>query len=215
MWVPFFHAQYDWTTGVPDNGIEWTKCRAVPRLYPLRSLVCTLLNKGGSRRAFRLPGTGGDHFHCTVEPSPSHIRCRFLHSSPAGEMRHISFFAGGPKWGVLGGLQQVYVENVYMPFLSLSFSLMVLLFQRPAHLPDYLCPLVLPGARIVSRTFLSFWWTSTRFHAAFRSSAAVRAWFPVSHTARYREETIMGDWFLYTSSAGRCCPFWQFSANGV
>ena len=29
-----------------------------------------------NRRAFRLPGEGGDHFHCTVEPSPGHIRCR-------------------------------------------------------------------------------------------------------------------------------------------
>ena len=62
-----FHAQYDWTTGVPDNGNEWRKLRAVPRLYPLRSLVCTLFNKGGSRGAFRLQGAGGDHFDCTVE----------------------------------------------------------------------------------------------------------------------------------------------------
>ena len=71
-----FHAQYDWTTGVLDNGNEWRKFCVVPRLYPLRSLVCTLFNKGGSRGAFRLPGVGGDHFHCTVEPSPGHIRCR-------------------------------------------------------------------------------------------------------------------------------------------
>ena len=35
----FLRAQYDWTTGVPDNGNEWRKFRAVPRLYPLRSLV--------------------------------------------------------------------------------------------------------------------------------------------------------------------------------
>ena len=33
------HAQYDWTTGVPDNGNEWRKFRAVPCSYPLRSLV--------------------------------------------------------------------------------------------------------------------------------------------------------------------------------
>ena len=46
-----------------------------PRLYLLRSLVCTLFNKGGSRRVFRLPGAGGDHFHCTVEPLPGHIQC--------------------------------------------------------------------------------------------------------------------------------------------
>ena len=25
---------------------------------------------------FRLPGAGGDHFHCTVEPSSGHTRCR-------------------------------------------------------------------------------------------------------------------------------------------
>ena len=70
-----FYAQYDWTTGVLDNGNEWRKFRAVPRLYPLRFLVCTLFNKGGSRGAFRLPGVRGDHFHCTVELSPGHIRC--------------------------------------------------------------------------------------------------------------------------------------------
>ena len=51
--------------------------------YPLRSLVCTLFDKGGSRRAFkfRLPGAGGDHFHCTVEPSPGHIRCRLIRAT--------------------------------------------------------------------------------------------------------------------------------------
>ena len=72
------HAQYDWTTGVPDNGNEWRK---FPALYLARTLriplFCTLFNKGGNRKAFRLPGErGGDHFHCTVEPSPGHIRCR-------------------------------------------------------------------------------------------------------------------------------------------
>ena len=35
----YLHAQYDWTTGVPDNGNEWRKFCAVPRLYPLRALV--------------------------------------------------------------------------------------------------------------------------------------------------------------------------------
>ena len=74
--------RYDWTTGVPDNGNDWRKFRAVPRSYPLRSLVCTLFNKGGNRRAFRLPGEGGDHFHCTVEPSSGHIRCRENRRNP-------------------------------------------------------------------------------------------------------------------------------------
>ena len=35
-----------------------------------------LSRRGENRRAFRLPGEGGDHFSCTVEPSPGHIRCR-------------------------------------------------------------------------------------------------------------------------------------------
>ena len=44
---------------------------------PCVPLFCTLFNRGGNRsRAFRLPGAGGDHFHCTVEPSSGHIRCR-------------------------------------------------------------------------------------------------------------------------------------------
>ena len=34
-----------------DNGNEWRKFRAAPRLYPLRSLVCTLFYKGESRGA--------------------------------------------------------------------------------------------------------------------------------------------------------------------
>ena len=37
------HAQYDWMAGVPDNGDEWRKFRAVPRLYPLRFLVLSCL----------------------------------------------------------------------------------------------------------------------------------------------------------------------------
>ena len=77
-----FHSQYDWTTGVPDDGNEWRKFRALPRSHPLRSLVCTLFKKGGNRRAFRLPGVGGDHFHCKVEPSPGHIRCRNVCAPP-------------------------------------------------------------------------------------------------------------------------------------
>ena len=36
---PKLHAQYDWTTGAPDNGNERRKFRGVPCLYPLPSLV--------------------------------------------------------------------------------------------------------------------------------------------------------------------------------
>ena len=46
---------------------------------PCVPLLSTLFNRGGNRRAFRLPGEGGDHFHCTVEPSPGHIQCREKH----------------------------------------------------------------------------------------------------------------------------------------
>ena len=27
-----------------------------------------------TKNVFRLPGAGGEHFHCTVDPSPGHIR---------------------------------------------------------------------------------------------------------------------------------------------
>ena len=43
----------------------WRKFRVVPRrqqpLTPCVPLFCTLFKRGGSRRAFRLPGEGGDH----------------------------------------------------------------------------------------------------------------------------------------------------------
>ena len=67
--------QYDWTTEVPDNGNEWRKLRVIPRLNPLRSLVCSFFGVE-TERVFRLPGDGGDHFHCRVEPSPGHMQCR-------------------------------------------------------------------------------------------------------------------------------------------
>ena len=34
------------------------------------------------------------------------------------EMRHVNFFLGVPKWGILGGGQKVYVEKVYVLFRS-------------------------------------------------------------------------------------------------
>ena len=45
---------------------------------PYVPVLCNLFNRDGNRRAFKLPGEGGDHFHCAVEPSPGHIRCRSL-----------------------------------------------------------------------------------------------------------------------------------------
>ena len=56
-------------------------------------LVCTLFIKGGSRRVFRLPGAGGDHFHfTTVEPSPGHIRCRLLQWDYAPSLHAVACF---------------------------------------------------------------------------------------------------------------------------
>ena len=54
---------------------------------PCVPLFSTLFIRGGNRRVFRLPGEGGDHFHCTVEPSPGHSWCRELSSLSQGEMR--------------------------------------------------------------------------------------------------------------------------------
>ena len=46
------HAQYDWTTGALDNGNEWRKFLAVPRLYPLRSLGLYFVSKGWKQKGF-------------------------------------------------------------------------------------------------------------------------------------------------------------------
>ena len=73
--VRYLHAQYDWTTGVPDNGNEWRMFRAVLRSHPLRPRVCTFSSRGGERRACKLRGKGGDHVHCMVEPWLGNIRC--------------------------------------------------------------------------------------------------------------------------------------------
>ena len=67
---PFFscsemiHAQYDWTTGVPDNGNDWRKFRAVPRSFP-----CFVLRLIGveTEGLSDYQGRAGDHFHCTEE----------------------------------------------------------------------------------------------------------------------------------------------------
>ena len=46
---------------------------------PCVPLLCTLFSRGGNRRVFRLPGAGGDQFHCTVGSSPGHIRCHLCY----------------------------------------------------------------------------------------------------------------------------------------
>ena len=74
---------------------------------PCVPLFCTSFNRDGNRRAFRLPGEGGDHFHCTVEPSPGHIRRRrkleckitydcFIGMDGAGGKEEIGMLIGFP-----------------------------------------------------------------------------------------------------------------------
>ena len=66
-------------TGRPGyRTMEMTGGSSAPYLArtPCVPLFCALFNRDGNRSAFRLPGAGGDHCHCTVELSPGHIRCR-------------------------------------------------------------------------------------------------------------------------------------------
>ena len=91
---------------------------------PCVPLFCTLFNKGGSRRAFRLPGAGGDHFHCTVEPSNDYRQEKLFSNyfrgllqenpvrAPRGYYRGGSYRTGAHTgdyfWGIifLGALQE-------------------------------------------------------------------------------------------------------------
>ena len=45
---------------------------------PSRPLCYACFKRPGRKGAFRLPGATGDHFHCTLEPSPGHFRRRTL-----------------------------------------------------------------------------------------------------------------------------------------
>ena len=49
---------------MPVNGNERRKFRVVPRSHPLCPVVLYSVYRDGNIRAFRLPGEGGDHFHC-------------------------------------------------------------------------------------------------------------------------------------------------------
>ena len=64
---------------------------------PCVPLFCTLFNRGQSRRDFRLPGAGGDHFHCTLEPSPGHIRCQEIRNEIRARTQ--TFESGYFPWG--------------------------------------------------------------------------------------------------------------------
>ena len=73
----FLHAQYDWTTGVPDNGNEWRKFRVVPRSHPLRPLVFYCVFVGVETEGL-LDYQGRAGIISIVRWNLSgHIRCRF------------------------------------------------------------------------------------------------------------------------------------------
>ena len=75
--------------GVPDNGNDWRKFRAVPRSYPLRSLLLYFVLIGVETEGLLdYQGRAGDHFHCAVEPSPG-----VEISIPEGELEKYIFMA--------------------------------------------------------------------------------------------------------------------------
>ena len=53
-----FEAQYDWTTGVPDNGNEWRKFGVVPRLRACIPLFC----RGWKQKGFKTTRGGRGSF---------------------------------------------------------------------------------------------------------------------------------------------------------
>ena len=55
---------------------------------------------------------------------------RFLRSFPGSEAHEV-LFLGDPKWRVLGGIQKVYVENLYVLFPSPTSE--VILRVRKSH----------------------------------------------------------------------------------
>ena len=58
---------------------------------PCVPLFCISFNRGGNRRVSRLAGEGGDHFHCTMEPSSRHIRCQVSAPQRKGGLRLLAW----------------------------------------------------------------------------------------------------------------------------
>ena len=61
-------------------------------------------------------GPFGTPFLTPKIPPKKFMWVPFLRPFPGNEAHKL--FSGGPKWGVLGGGQKVYVEKVYVPFRS-------------------------------------------------------------------------------------------------
>ena len=66
-------------TSIGPLGGQWKCMEEVPRrtsLVPLAFLCFVLCLMGVETEGLLAhQGRAGDHFHCTVEPSPGHIRC--------------------------------------------------------------------------------------------------------------------------------------------
>ena len=88
---------------------------------PCVPLFCTLFNRGGNRGAFRLPGAGGDHFHCAVEPSPGHIWCRNAAAKQKSNDGNL-FFGPPPHPPLCGGGQKIINVKVRLFRVFASFS---------------------------------------------------------------------------------------------
>ena len=58
----------------------------------------------------------GPLFDPPNRPEKVYVYVPLLRSFPGNEAHKL--FSGGPKWGVLGGGQKVYVEKVYVLFPS-------------------------------------------------------------------------------------------------
>ena len=54
--------------------MNWGSSAPYLTCTPCAPLFCAWFSKGGNRRVFKLPGVGGDHFHCAVQHSPGHIQ---------------------------------------------------------------------------------------------------------------------------------------------
>ena len=77
----------------------------VPLAFPC-FLHCLVRVETAGRLDYQ--GRAGDHFHCKVEPSPGHIRCRKPRSSPARGYKFefgcvCSYMAGHEDAGVVTG----------------------------------------------------------------------------------------------------------------
>ena len=76
---------------------------------PCVPLFCTLFNKSGSRKVFRPPRAGGDHFHCAVEPfqeRKGHINLRKISGTPAG-CPSVPGTPGGTNRGLPAGVPAI------------------------------------------------------------------------------------------------------------